>query len=314
MRWKTKSKIQNAISLLPPSLSYNTYYWFQRNFGGLKKVNPTERIRAAVSIWSLLHELGHDPRNKVFLEVGTGRVPTVPLAYWLMGAKTTVTIDLNPYIRSGLVIEALDYISVNRNDILTVFGPLLDTNRFERLLDYHHHNQATFSLESFLKLVRIDYFAPGDAADTKLADQSIDFHTSYSVFEHIPSEILKTILAEGNRLIRDGGLFVHRIDYSDHFSHSDKSISAINFLRFTDAEWSRLAGNRYMYMNRLRHDDYLAIFESAGHEVLLAKPDVDERALGVLRQRDFEVDNRFRMKSEHVLSITGSWIVSKTGS
>ena len=77
-------------------------------------------------------------------------------------------------------------------------------------------------------------------------------------------------------------------------------------------EW--MFSYRYMYMNRLRHDDYLAIFESAGHEVLLAKPDVDEQALSLLRQRVFEVDDRFRMKSEHVLSITGSWIVSKTGS
>ena len=50
------------------------------------------------------------------------------------------------------------------------------------------------------------------------------------------------------------------VDYSDHFSHSDQTISSINFLRYSDDEWQRYAGNRYMYMNRLRHDDVLALF------------------------------------------------------
>jgi hypothetical protein len=309
MRWTTKSRIQNAISLLPSSLSYATYYWAQRHFGGLRKISPISRFQAAVSTWKLARELGHDPRDKVFLEVGTGRVPAAPLAHWLMGAKNTVTIDLNPYLRAELITDSLDYISVNIDEVFRVFGPLLDKSRFEYLLDFHK-NKA-FSIDSFLELCQVNYIAPGNAADTALQEQSIDFHTSYTVFEHIPSGILKAIVAEGNRLISDDGLFVHRIDYSDHFSHSDKEISAINFLRFTDSEWNRLAGNRYMYMNRLRHDDYLALFEASGHEILLSRPDVDKRALNLLRQGNFQVDDRFRLKSEQVLSITGSWIVSR---
>jgi len=309
MRWKTKSRIQNTISLLPSSLSYATYYWIQRHFGGLRKVSPIRRFEAAVSTWRLIKELGHDPTNKVFLEVGTGRVPAVPLAYWLMGAKSTATIDLNPYMRAELVADSLDYISGNKDELLKVFGSFVDKSRFEYLLNFHKN--AAFSIDAFLRLFQINYIAPGNAADTKLIDQSIDFHTSYTVFEHIPPGTLNAILEEGNRLISDDGLFVHRIDYSDHFSHSDKEISAINFLRFTDSEWNRYAGNRYMYMNRLRHDDCLAIFESAGHEILLARPDVDQRSLNLLRQGNFQVDDRFKAKSESVLSITGSWIVSR---
>jgi len=309
MRWKAKSRIQNAISLLPSSISYAAYYWIQRHFGGLRKVSPVRAFEAAASTWRLIEELNHNPRDKVFLEVGTGRVPTVPLAYWLMGARSTITIDSNPYMRSELVKDSLDYISSNTDEILKVFGSLADTSRFEILMDFQRN--TAFSLDALLELSRIKYIAPGDAADTRLMDQSIDFHTSYTVFEHIPPGTLAAIIEEGNRLIRGGGLFVHRVDCSDHFSHSDKEISAINFLRFTDSEWDRYAGNRYMYMNRLRHDDYLAILASAGHELLLVKTNVDQQSLDLLRQGSLQVDERFEMKSENVLAIIGSWMVSQ---
>jgi hypothetical protein len=109
-------------------------------------------------------------------------------------------------------------------------------------------------------------------------------------------------------------LFVHRIDYSDHFSHSDASISPINFLQYSDAEWARYAGNRYMYMNRLRHDDFLALFESAGHRILAAAPAVDARSLDLLETGRLRVNKRFEKKSHETLSIWGSWIVSQSTS
>ena len=84
-------------------------------------------------------------------------------------------------------------------------------------------------------------------------------HISYTVFEHIPAPILSDILSEAQRVLRPSGLAIHLIDYSDHFAHSDASISAINFLQYDDAAWSRLADNPYMYMNRLRADDYPAL-------------------------------------------------------
>jgi hypothetical protein len=64
------------------------------------------------------------------------------------------------------------------------------------------------------------------------------------------------IINEGNRILSEEGLFVHLIDCSDHFSHNDKSISRINFLQYNVTQWNKLAGNRYVYVNRLRHDDF----------------------------------------------------------
>lgn len=309
MRWKTKAKIQNAVSLIPSSLSYTLYYWLQRNFGGLRSVNPERKFRAGVETWNVIQDAGQDPIGKKFLEIGTGRVPNIPITYWLLGAEGTTTIDLNPYMKAELTSEVLDYMARNEAKIEEIFGSLLRRDRFEELLRFHKH--STFSLEELLALCNIDYIAPGDAAETGLEDKSIDFHTSRAVFEHIPPGILKKILEEGNRIVRPNGMFVHRIDYSDHFSHSDKSISVINFLQYSDHEWDKLAGNRYMYMNRLRHDDFLSIFQSSGHRILACAPDVDELAAELLLSGDFQLDERFKDKSTEILSISGSWFVSK---
>ncbi|MFM6005613.1 MAG: methyltransferase domain-containing protein, partial [Sphaerospermopsis kisseleviana] len=96
-------------------------------------------------------------------------------------------------------------------------------------------------MQDLLQFINVDYIAPGDASELSIPSNSIDFHTSYTVFEHIPPDIIKAIIKEGKRVLKSNGLFVHKIDYSDHFSHSDKSISAINFLQFSDSEWNRIA-------------------------------------------------------------------------
>src|SRR5262249_19297448 len=189
---------------------------------------------------------------------------------------------------------SLSYISDNEQTVSSLFGPLIDKERFSKLLAFSRNSQPTLS--KFLDLCRIDYVAPGDAANTGLPEHSIDFHTSYTVFEHIPLEGLRQILKEGNRIMRKNGLFIHKIDYSDHFTHTDKSISAINFLQYSDDDWERYAGNRYMYMNRLRHDDFITLFESVGHRIVEAQPDLDQRSRDLLTSRDLPLNERFRSK------------------
>lgn len=309
MNWKLKAKIQNILSILPDSFSYAMYYWIQRHFGNLKKVDPVLKLKAGISIWNLIIKRGYDPEGKVFFEIGTGRAPITPLAFWLMGAKNTITIDLNPYLKSEILDDSLNYIINNEDDIKKIFGSLLNNKRFNDLKDFYIGD--SFSLDSFLDFCQIRYIAPGNASMTGLDEKSIDFHTSYTVLEHIEPQIIKEILKEGNRIIKDDGLFVHRINYMDHFTQSDKAISAINFLQYSDKEWQKYAGNKYMYMNRLRHDDFLNIFESNGNKILAAESDSSKKIPELLRKKNIILDQKYRSKSDEVLSILSSWIVSR---
>ncbi len=309
MNWKTKALIQNTASLLPSAFSYSVYYWMQRRFAGLRSIDPLSRLEAGIDCWKNILAEDRNPVGKIFMETGTGRVPILPIAYWLMGADRIITFDLNPYLRSELTGEVHEYIINNQVAVRKVFGDLLIPDRMDKLLALPVG--SGFSLPDFLKLCCIDYIAPGDAAHTTLADAIIDFHTSYNVFEHIPLDVLESILKEGNRIIDANGLFVHRVDYSDHFSHSDKSISAINFLQYSDKQWNRYAGNRYMYMNRLRHDDFIDLFERAGHQILSAKTTEDPRSSKLLDSGEMKLHEGFSIKLKEILSISSSWIVSK---
>jgi SAM-dependent methyltransferase len=309
MHWKLKSAIQNAIALLPSSVSYSSYYWMQRRFGNLRTVRPWPLVAAAVAIWKLIVEQGRDPRGKVFLEVGTGRTVIVPTCYWLMGASKTVTVDLNPYLRPELIIESVKTIAGSRDRVEESFGALLDAQRFDELVALSQRSNV--SMEDVLKLCGIEYHAPADARQTGFLANSIDFHASYTVFEHIPYDILVAILREGNRLMRKDGLLVHSVDYTDHFSHSDRRISAVNFLRYSDRAWSLYAGNKYMYTNRLRHDDFEQLFQAAGLRVVATKRTIDPRVTALLQSGSFQLDERFSAKSRETLEIASAWFVAE---
>lgn len=309
MNWKIKAVIQNTIAKLPTQLSYNLYYYIQRKLGGLKNLNLTDHFIAAVKTWQLIEEQGKNPIGKNFFEVGTGRAPLLPIAYYLMGANQTITVDLNPYIKKEIVFEYLQYLKQHQNDIIQIFGQRLNQDRFKKLLQFIDGHK--FSLHDLLSLCSIQYWAPSDAGRTQIADLSIDFHTSNNVFEHIDEVNLKRILTEGIRILKSNSLFVHYIDYSDHFSHSDSSISAINFLQYNDTEWSRYADNRYMYMNRLRHDDFVRLFKDQSLQILKEEPIVDQRSVEILKSDSLPIDSRFKDKSPQILAITGSWFVGQ---
>ncbi|MEM9186549.1 MAG: methyltransferase domain-containing protein [Planctomycetota bacterium] len=308
MHWKAKAVLRNVLARLPHTLSHAAYYQTQRRFGGLRRVDPKSRLRAAAETWRRLANAGADPVGKTFFEIGTGRMVTVPLAYWLMGAERTVTVDLNRYLKPELVRESLQRIAQERDAVETIFGGLVDPGRLDRVSELAP--APAFDCEAVLREIGVEYHAPGDAARTGLPDASIDFHTSFTVLEHIPPAVLAAIFAEATRVLKPGGLLVHGVDYSDHFSHSDPRITAVNFLRYSGRAWDRWSGNRYMYMNRLRHADYLRILRGAGHELLDQSAVTDQRSLALLESGGLPLSEPFRGLPAEELAKTSGWFVA----
>ena len=134
-------------------------------------------------------------------------------------ARRIVTVDKNPYLARLLLEANVRYIVEQRSTLQSTYERTLCSDRFDRIDDLLRRG---FSLRQFFELCQIDYLAPADAASTGIASGSVDYHTSRVVLEHIPPKALKHIVAEALRIVRPGGLLLHRIDYSDHFAYSDR--------------------------------------------------------------------------------------------
>jgi SAM-dependent methyltransferase len=163
--------------------------------------------------------------------------------------------------------------------------PLFE-ERYTKLVTMRQHAPR------FLEAAGIEYLAPRDAARTALPGHSIDCHYSMTVLEHIPPPALQAILLEARRILKPGGVALHFIDPSDHFEQQDHSITPINFLRYSEEQWQRLAGNRFAYCNRLRASDLLKLGEASGFTVARSEISVDERSRQALRE-GLVLDPRF---------------------
>jgi SAM-dependent methyltransferase len=113
----------------------------------------------------------------------------------------------------------------------------------------------------------IEYIAPYDASKIDLLDETLDACISTNTLEHIPEDSIKNIFKELFRVLKVKGILSIKIDYSDHYSHTDSSIGKLNFLYFSDFEWKKYNHNCH-FQNRLRHKEYYSIFVSSGFQVL----------------------------------------------
>jgi hypothetical protein len=223
-----------------------------------------------------------------------------------MGAEQTVTVDLNRYLSGTLVKESMDYIRSNIDEVHKLFD-----ERADREFDARLKRLTSFagSTDQLLDMIAVRYMSPVDAATLPLQSHTMDFHISNTVLEHIPRDTLIRILQEGARVTRSEGLFVHIIDLSDHFSHADSSISPVNFLRFNEQEWNRLAGNRFMYQNRLRAGDYAEIFRESGLSILDIESKIDRAALQDIGDASI-IDERFRGRPSEELATVELCVVA----
>jgi SAM-dependent methyltransferase len=310
MHWKYKATIQNVIGRLPPDLGNPIYYQLQRRFGGLRHTTPLTRLRAGVELVRRIRRLGRSAESAVFLELGTGHQMALPLSLWLCGASEITTVDLNRYLKETLVINDVEYMRRHEAEVRELFKESCDRLFEDRLQKLF---AGVRSLRELLALTNIRYRAPADASRLPLPPSTIDYHVSFTVLEHVPPAVMKQIFQEGRRLLKPGGLFIHHIDFTDHFAHSDEAISSVNFLQFSERDWQRLAGNRYMFHNRLRLDELKNLLvDDLKLELLALDSKVDDEAADLLKN-GFPLNERFRNKDSITNAAMAAWVVASPG-
>lgn len=186
------------------------------------------------------------------LEVGAGRDLAVPIALRGLGVQKVVSCDIERLAKLDLIQHAANRLG----------------GRFETWEDLSRNG--------------IDYRAPYCVGDD---GTRVDCSCSNEVLEHVPPDQL-AVLLKALRAVTTG-LTTHSIDYSDHYARSDKKVSRLNFLRFSDSEWKPFNSGK-QYVNRLRHSDYLQMFREAGFTIL------EESSVASEPPADLKIAEQFR--------------------
>ncbi len=263
MNWRLKGVIQKVLDNLPAGQQLNTLLQ-QRGGESARRAEMDSKI---VDDWLIhvdyLRDLGCPLADRVYLEIGTGWYPMLPTCLSLVGAARCMTFDLVKLLDFGLTQKMTGRIEKHLGVIAQRTG-IAESALRERLAAV----SDAPTIDEFLRRARIDYHAPADASATGLAAQSVDIVFSNSVLEHVTVKALGELMRETRRVLKPGGLAIHSVNCGDHYAYFDRSITQINYLRYTSAQWRRW-NNDLQYQNRLRADDFIASAKEAGLVVIL---------------------------------------------
>jgi SAM-dependent methyltransferase len=241
--WKIKSFTFHIIDI---TSSPNLLYFLQKH---ITKRSRNTKLDISINWVTHSETLVEHNATKLIFEFGAGKSLAQNI-YLSNTIKQQIVVDLNPMIDLELV--------ESKRQLISTQSPLPSSNTIESISD--------------LKYYGIDYKAPFDAANTMLPDNTFEACISTNTLEHIPVESIKLIFKEIYRVLKPAGVVSAKIDYSDHYAHTDKTISLLNFLKFTDKQWKK-HNHKCHYLNRLRHYDYLNIFRECGFEIVSDRPE-----------------------------------------
>lgn len=185
-------------------------------------------------------------------------------------------------------------------DLFPMFDPALANSAAQAISKFTKVAYKPIASADDLAQYNITYKAPLDVARSGFPNNSFDACVSTDTLEHIPAKDIPPILKELKRILRPGGVISAMIDYSDHYAHTDGTISKVEFLRYANDEYS-FHNHRSHYQNRLRHGDFEKLFREAGFIIKQAEAkDFVEPPAKIASQFD---------KQSNTLTATSGWFL-----
>ncbi|HEV2946649.1 MAG TPA: class I SAM-dependent methyltransferase [Gemmataceae bacterium] len=303
MNWKLKA---HALALLSRVPGGKRAYHFLQSQLGTNKLDADESIRRAAEVVDMIRQAGERECRSVCLEIGTGWRPFLPFILCLADAEKVITIDINRWLNNSYGQETYRALAGQLGLISNRLG-LAVTGVRERYQVAAHAKDLT----SLLEAMRTEYRCPADARHTELLPASVDFVCSSNVLEHVSPGVLRDIHVESMRILRPGGLAVHRINPGDHFSHVDRSVTGVHFLRYSSDQWYWLGGSGLAYHNRLRSVQHQRLLEAAGFSILSSRVRIDPRSLEEITTGRQPIHSDFVHFAPEELAADYMWLVGR---
>ena len=294
MKWQLKAALQGVLGRVPYGRRVNLA--FQERHGEIRRFDAPRVVGAMVEhfIAPAAEQLGGIDQRRV-LEIGTGWLPTLPCLFAALGAEVS-TFDIARHLSAERGRNVWDAVQKELPSALSAHGLSLPILRHGAAADGRRPREV-------LAPLGIQYTAPADTTRLPIASASQDLVISNLTLQHIPPKVLPAVLRELTRVLRPGGIAIHRINLHDEYASVDPSVSSINFLRYPDWFWESFGNNPIKYVNRERYPWYLEQLADSGVECLHLRRREDARALPALRGKPLAA--RFQKYSASELSTVG---------
>tara|TARA_B110000967_G_C18880445_1_gene560721 strand:- start:723 stop:1574 length:852 start_codon:yes stop_codon:yes gene_type:complete len=277
INWKLKAFLYKVFGVLKLNLSF---YFIQKYITKRAKI----QIKQINKLW-VYHADSIEKNNvKNILEVGAGKSleQNIYISYRFKGLIKQTAIDINKMIDFSLLNQASEQIS--------------------KILKLKNKGKVK-NLKQLNDLYNIDYVAPCELRNLKNKNIKFGMAISTTALEHFTIIDLKEYLDVLKTILSKGGLISSIIDYSDHYSHTDRNISALNYLSYTEKEWKKY-NNSYLFQNRLRHQDYKKIFKTGGYKI-------EEVFLGEAIQPQAKISDEFDVNDKETFIGWAYFLISK---
>ena len=214
---------------------------------------------------------------------------------------------------AGKSLEQNIYLSIKFNNRIN--QTVID---IDKMIDFNLLNFAKNQLQKKIKLspklkdiknlkdlqnfLNIKYYAPINIIDLN-EKKKFDAIISTNVIEHISKKHFEIILEKFRKIVKKHGILSFVIDYSDHYSHTDKNISSTNFLKYSELEFKKY-NTPLLFQNRLRHYDYIDIFKNKKFKILK----IIKGPKGDMQNR---VSDEFKQNHEDLFVTWGYFLLKK---
>lgn len=306
MRWQIRL-VKNAIMGMLPLSMQERISRIGRHFIQTSCDEMDWTFEQGLRQVEMLRSSGFDIRGKEVLELGSGWRPVIPLIFYLAGCKKTILTDLQRQMDKKLLLGACLRVIKNKDKISSRLGMPVDEIEARLSVD------SSLPFEIMLRKLGLEYLAPFDILSDNINYGPVDIITSNAVLEHIPENLIPKIFKALHGYLKEGGVMCHIIDNSDHWAHCDKTITNINFLKFSKREFDFISGlnsitNPISCQNRLRHIQYIKMIENASFNIILDESFADKNTL--IKISDIKIHHDFHKFSPTELAVLTSCIVA----
>ncbi len=302
IRWWMKWGISYAFSHLPHGR--HLYEKMLRRFGELSQVSSSTRFRNAEVLLKMGRRWCGGVDGQHVVELGTGWVSAVPLGFGLAGARVD-TFDISCLIADDLFLQVRE-VYRNRSEQLARASGTAPEKIHQRL----QLIEQAHSFAEACQLLGGSYHAPFDTTTLPFKDGEVDMVISNLVLQCVPKDVIPLLLKESWRILKPGGIALHRIRMSDEYSPPGSGRNHLEYLKYSERIWNRWFNHSLKHINRLRAPQFLELFQEHGFDCLECIRKVDHQSIPHLQQLTLAPPFR-RMSKEDVATTNINVVLRK---